>query len=452
MRVAIQIGAVAAAALSFATAGGAARAQSTCATDAICTYPGSGAYNWLVQQNTNPFGGESSAAGQYALVLGDFYPNPFPASWSSPPNFATDQQPFGQGTTVIASVNGVSFPPNSPPVQYQNAPGEPYGYWAEIPYSPNLVGAWNLSVSHPGYTTGNFTTNDTTGTPFIPVANSVYYDSLSPTATIHWTFPTVNVPTGMRFTVNFAVLNASGQLIDFYGGLPGSQRSMDLGNLPPNSNTAGNPPTIPLEAGHKYVILVDGSLDGNGGALGYDQYSESISYNAFTPTTASPAFAGPIYTPNVVSGAGGGTTYQFSMSVAAGTTYNIDPEMAHGFIYETGAGDPNFATVELPNIGNLGDYALYLWRNGKWVFDANVAPDSLFNFGPGGVSEFEVLGINPGLDPSNGNEFVTQVSFVGGGTFTGTMTAVVPEPSTWVLLVLGFGGFGILGYGKRSPA
>ena len=32
------------------------------------------------------------------------------------------------------------------------------------------------------------------------------------------------------------------------------------------------------------------------------------------------------------------------------------------------------------------------------------------------------------------------------------MTAVVPERSTWVLIVLGFGGFGVLGYRRRSPA
>ena len=102
----------------------------------------------------------------------------------------------------------------------------------------------------------------------------------------------------------------------------------------------------------------------------------------------------------------------------------------------------------MPNIGNLNDYSLYLLENGKWVFDTYLGPDSVFDFAPGGVSEFEILGINPPVDASNGNEFVTQLSFVKDGEFTGSMTAVVPEPSTWAMMML---GFAVLGYaGHRS--
>ena len=167
---------------------------------------------------------------------------------------------------------------------------------------------------------------------------------------------------------------------------------------------------------------------------------ESISYNSFSPSNAPPPFAGSIYTPNVISGTGS-AIYEFDMSVAAGVTYNIDPLMAHGYIYQIGASDPNFASVELPNIGNLNDYSLYLWKNGKWVFDASLAPDTLFNFGPGGVSGFEKFSAStPASTLPTATAFVTQVSFVGGGSFTGSMTAVVPEPSTWAMLMLGFAG------------
>jgi hypothetical protein len=44
-----------------------------------------------------------------------------------------------------------------------------------------------------------------------------------------------------------------------------------------------------------------------------------------------------------------------------------------------------------------------LWESGKWVFDTLLAPDTIFDFASGGVSEFEILGINPGGDASNGN-------------------------------------------------
>jgi hypothetical protein len=112
-------------------------------------------------------------------------------------------------------------------------------------------------------------------------------------------------------------------------------------------------------------------------------------------------------------------TCEFNVGVTFGTTYNIDPAIAHGFIYETGSGDPNFSSVELSNIGNLNDYSLYLWESGKWVFDTLLAPDTIFDFASGGVSEFEILGINPSGDASNGNAFVTRVSFIGDGTFNG---------------------------------
>ncbi len=81
-----------------------------------------------------------------------------------------------------------------------------------------------------------------------------------------------------------------------------------------------------------------------------------------------------------------------------GQSYNLDPELANSFIYRIGDGDPNFASVELPDIGNLADYGLYLWENGQWVFDAFLGADTLLNFGPGGVSEFEIRGIDPAVD------------------------------------------------------
>ena len=67
------------------------------------------------------------------------------------------------------------------------------------------------------------------------------------------------------------------------------------------------------------------------------------------------------------------------------------------------------------------------------------------------MGEFEVLGIDPSanLDLLNGNTFVTTVTFTGSGTFTGTMTAVVPEPSTWALMALGFAGLGLASWRRR---
>jgi hypothetical protein len=113
-------------------------------------------------------------------------------------------------------------------------------------------------------------------------------------------------------------------------------------------------------------------------------------------------------------------------------------------------GRPGPARRHLPDIGNLNDYSLYLWKNGQWVFDAFLGADTLFNFGPGGVSEFEIRGIDPAVDASNGAEFMTQVTFTGDGTFDGSMTAVVPESSTWAMMLVGFAGLGCAGFRRKA--
>jgi hypothetical protein len=108
----------------------------------------------------------------------------------------------------------------------------------------------------------------------------------------------------------------------------------------------------------------------------------------------------------------------------------------------------------LPDIGNPNPYDLYLWNGSQFVFDTTINPDSIFQFGPSGVSEFEILGIaeSVGLNPNSATDFVTQLTFTGSGTFTGTMTPVisVPESSTWALMVIGFAGLGFAGYYRSS--
>jgi hypothetical protein len=153
----------------------------------------------------------------------------------------------------------------------------------------------------------------------------------------------------------------------------------------------------------------------------------------------------------------GGPVYAFDFSVAANVAYNIDPAIASGFVYATGAGNPNFASVELPSIGNPNPYELRVWNGASFVFEASLSADTVFDFGPGGVQEFEVLGISPGLglDPLDSTDFVTRVTYEGTGTFTGTMTPIAaPESSTWVMMLLGFAGLGWASYrsSRRTTA
>ena len=128
-------------------------------------------------------------------------------------------------------------------------------------------------------------------------------------------------------------------------------------------------------------------------------------------------------------------------------------DLAIGYIYRTGAGDPNFASVTLPT-GNSGLFDLLLWNGTQWVSETKLAGGQLFSFAGSGVNQFEVLGINPGVDPENPLAFITAVTFEGPGNFTGTMTPItdaVPEPSTWAMMILGFLCLGYIGL-RRSPS
>ncbi len=175
-----------------------------------------------------------------------------------------------------------------------------------------------------------------------------------------------------------------------------------------------------------------------------------------------PNGAPPVNLP-AITVSGTQVTLGFNLRVEPGLTYYLDPEVATGYVFKVGSGNPNCARVELPNIGNPTPYDLYFWNGSSFVFDTMLAADTVFDFASGGVSEFEVLGVDPslGLSPTNPTAFITGLTFEGAGSFTGTMTPItvaVPEPSTWAMILVGFVGLGFAAYrqtsrqGASSPA
>jgi hypothetical protein len=172
-----------------------------------------------------------------------------------------------------------------------------------------------------------------------------------------------------------------------------------------------------------------------------DILTRSNSFFDFSPPTSGspPVIALPTITHTGV--------YDFNVgSVGPGTVTFIDPPIAIGYDYAIGANDPNFASVILPDVGG-GHFKLSFLENGKTITDALNAGIQFF-FLNGGVSAFEVTGINPSakLDPGNAGAFVTGLTFESSGSFTGTMTPIVsstPLPSTWVMLLGGLVGLGI---------
>jgi hypothetical protein len=124
---------------------------------------------------------------------------------------------------------------------------------------------------------------------------------------------------------------------------------------------------------------------------------------------------GSVYLPTVVP-ATETTPYQFTFNISGvsnDTTTFIDPVVAAGYDYAIGLGDPNFAAVQLPEIGD-GRCELYLWDGSDWAFWQSVEAGDLVGFGAGGVPRFRVKGIetSAGLDPADGTAFVTGLRFV----------------------------------------
>lgn len=169
---------------------------------------------------------------------------------------------------------------------------------------------------------------------------------------------------------------------------------------------------------------------------------QSRTRSIFDFTFLPPGAPADVFLP-MVNLAGPAPVFSFQpISVQPGQQIFIDPLLAVGYDYQTGQGNPNFRTMLLPT--GVGDsmYELYLWQNGQWVKVADVQGGQEYDFGDGGVDRFRILGIetSAGLEPDNPTAFITGLTFVGEGVFSGTMTAItvnVPEPGSLVPVMLG---------------
>jgi hypothetical protein len=123
--------------------------------------------------------------------------------------------------------------------------------------------------------------------------------------------------------------------------------------------------------------------------------------------------------------------FLFNIAVTAGPTYFIDPPIVTGYEYRTAAGNPNFASVRLPVGINSAQFEIQVGDD-----DSNatyyVSGGERFDFtkiSPRGVRQFRVLHISPAakLNPTNANAFVTGLTFVAAGVFTGTMRPLADD-------------------------
>ncbi|MGD9719720.1 MAG: PEP-CTERM sorting domain-containing protein [Pirellulales bacterium] len=122
----------------------------------------------------------------------------------------------------------------------------------------------------------------------------------------------------------------------------------------------------------------------------------------------------------------------------------VDPPMAAGFAYEMTSDSLFTGILDFPTgftqpfTVAVGDSILGQYGPGQSV--------DFTSFAGGGVANFSVTGLDPGADPNSPTAFPLRLLF-NTNTADFTMQAIleVPEPSSWMLLVLGVVGVGVMG-------
>ncbi len=340
------------------------------------------------------------------------------------------------GTTGVAFRNSDNLTRN---LNFAPFPLGPNWFERYFTDNPALRGDWTLKFSN-GSDVATAQVSLDPAAQQAPFVNSVTLSGTAAAPTFSWT-----PPPGV--TVNAYRVN-------LYEKLPGVGNSGNIVSKtfgPSVTSYTVKPGDFSLAKyqfalGKNYSIEIsliqtkDGTSNGNNSNI----QAIARSYADFTPQAGnSPVVNLPVVLDN--------GTYQFDITVVPGVTYYIDPEIAVGYDYEIGAGNPNFASVDLPDGIGDGLYDIF-------GFDVNdnevlLADDwngvNVFTFAAGGVSHFKVLGIetSAGLDPASTTAFITGLTFTGAGQFTGTQTPItvtiennVPEPSTLALAALALVG------------
>lgn len=331
--------------------------------------------------------------------------------------------PNGLGGTSATAAQGAFVIP----MPYTGTTAIPNEFSASVAADPARYGAWQLTFTNGANTTSVFTPAIATGLTPMPFARDVLMTSTPAATSFAWSLPPAASVDAVRFNLwDHGRLNLAGTNID----------NVFNRTVAPTTTSFTLPSTLangrPLTAGNLYTLEIN-LLDFASNAINAPQTDLRNRSRLFVDFVAGTTPAAGAYLPVVEPGASGAPpVFRFNISSVGGNLIYIDPPVAVGYRYATGAGNPNFASVLLPS--GIGDnqYQLVLDSGESFALSGGSA----FSFAPGGVAGFTVLGIeeSAGLAPNDPSAFVTGVSFTGPGAFTGTMQAVlVPEAPGWAL-------------------
>jgi len=307
-------------------------------------------------------------------------------------------------------------------------------------FSLSRLGSWSITFQN-GVNTAVIATPTLTGAETaVPFPQNVTI-TRSDRPTISFTIPGGFTPDAFRvqiFDKSVTLLNGTKDNI-FSQAVSASATSFTI----PSSLTlkVDNPYTINFQVIDLRPGVTEAAfLASNNNALILRRSSSFFDFQILgggAPPVVELPTVGPDPNPNDAFGA----PYQFSFSITDFQVRFIDPLVAIGYDYAIGAGNPNFASVVFPNVGD-GLFELTFGGTTQ-----TVAAGVQFFFPAGGVSQFSVRGIetSAGLDPGNVTAFVTGLTFTGLGEFTGMMTpviqfvpaAAVPFPASLALLSAG---------------
>ncbi|HTJ54451.1 MAG TPA: nidogen-like domain-containing protein [Nitrosospira sp.] len=147
--------------------------------------------------------------------------------------------------------------------------------------------------------------------------------------------------------------------------------------------------------------------------------------------------------PNIVQADG----WHFNFNIQLNQRIYIDPLVATGYDFVVNSG-PNIESALFPLLAaDTNGYDIFGFDSSNNTYDislGHVNGGDVFSFDAAGVSRFELRGIDTGagLDPSNTQAFVTGLTFVTGGDVSmmqTPLTAPIPEPETYALLLAGLG-------------
>ena len=331
----------------------------------------------------------------------------------------------------------------------------PHQYFASTPYNAALTGSWRLLLSTASnYSAGNTLTVQTPtlgDVGAMPFVESMTVSGSGLTPTLQWTLPG-STPDGIDLMRIRVQDNSHPVTVEARNGTPRSFAQSDLiWQSPALPSTNFTLPAGVLNYGTSYSISIDLAHTRADGTVA----ARSSSYFDFTPIDPAtlPTGVGNIALPTLkpvptTDGLLAGPVYGFHVQdVGPDHITFIDPVVATGFSYATGAGDPNFKAVQVASDVGDGLYEVWTWDGTAWLQSADgVASGASFDFTAHGfatgVDRFQIRGIeaSANVNAFDVTGFVTGLSFVANGNFTGTMqaiTTVVPEPATWALWLAG---------------